>query len=399
MNKLDELIQTLCPDGVEYKTIGEITNISRGKVMSKDYLRENKGEYPVYSSQTENNGMLEAITTYAYDGEYLTWTTDGANAGTVFYRTGKFSITNVCGLIDNTSSNVNTKYLYYVLNKKAPNYVSSGMGNPKLMSNVMSKITIPIPPLEVQKEIVHLLDDFTAKTTELQTELNKEYEVRKKQYEYYRDTLLTRNEQIPRVKLCDIATSLYRGAGIKRDQVTEKGIPCVRYGEIYTTYDTCFNDCVSHTDEKYLASPKFFEHGDILFAITGESVEDIAKSIAYLGHDKCLAGGDIVVMKHNQNPRYLAHVLSTGMARAQKSKGKVKNKVVHSSVPSIEQIEIPLPSLDDQKKYADILDGFYLALNQLQSELPAEIESRQKQYEYYRDKLLTFKELNESEVN
>lgn len=393
MNKLDELIQELCPDGVEYKTIGEITNISRGKVMSKDYLRENKGEYPVYSSQTENNGMLGAITTYAYDGEYLTWTTDGANAGTVFYRTGKFSITNVCGLIDNTSSNVNTKYLYYVLNKKAPNYVSSGMGNPKLMSNVMSKISIPIPPLEVQKEIVRLLDEFTAKTAELQAELNKEYEARKKQYEYYRDSLLTKNEQIPRVKLCDIATSLYRGAGIKRDQVTEKGIPCVRYGEIYTTYDTCFNDCVSHTDEKYLASPKFFEHGDILFAITGESVEDIAKSIAYLGHDKCLAGGDIVVMKHNQNPRYLAHVLSTGMARAQKSKGKVKNKVVHSSVPSIKQIEIPLPSLDDQKKYADILDGFYLALNRLQSELPAEIESRQKQYEFYRDKLLTFKEL------
>ena len=104
-------------------------------------------------------------------------------------------------------------------------------------------------------------------------------------------------------------------------------------------------------------------------------------------------------MKHKQNPRYLTHVLSTGMARAQKSKGKVKNKVVHSSVPSIEQIEIPLPSLDDQQKYADILDDFYLALNKLQSELPAEIESRQKQYEYYRDKLLTFKELNESEVN
>lgn len=265
---------------------------------------------------------------------------------------------------------------------------------PKLTGKDFKAIKTPIPPLEVQQEIVRLLDDFTAKTAELQAELNKEYEARKKQYEYYRDTLLTRNEQIPRIKLCDIATSLYRGVGIKRDQVTEKGIPCVRYGEIYTTYDTCFNDCVSHTDEKYLASPKFFEHGDILFAITGESVEDIAKSIAYLGHDKCLAGGDIVVMKHNQNPRYLAHVLSTGMARAQKSKGKVKNKVVHSSVPSIEQIEIPLPSLDDQQKYADILDGFYLALNQLQSELPAEIESRQKQYEFYRDKLLTFKELN-----
>lgn len=100
MTKLEELIAQLCPDEVEYKTVGKIANISRGKVMSKDYLKNNVGEYPVYSSQTENNGQLGVISTYMYDGDYLTWTTDGANAGTVFFRSGKFSITNVCGLID-----------------------------------------------------------------------------------------------------------------------------------------------------------------------------------------------------------------------------------------------------------------------------------------------------------
>ena len=76
----------------------------------------------------------------------------------------------------------------------------------------------------------------------------------------------------------DIATDIYRGSGIKRDQITSEGIPCVRYGEIYTTYGVWFEECVSHTSLEYVSSPKYFEYGDILFAITGESVEDIAKS-------------------------------------------------------------------------------------------------------------------------
>ena len=183
-------------------------------------------------------------------------------------------------------------------------------------------------------------------------------------------------------KLGDIATDIFRGAGITRDQVTEEGTPCVRYGEIYTTYGIYFDTCVSHTDESTIQSKKYFEHGDILFAITGESVEDIAKSTAYVGHEKCLAGGDIVVLKHNQNPKYLSYVLSTTTAQAQKSKGKVKSKVVHSSVPAIKEIVIPVPPIEVQAEIVKILDNF--------TELTAELTARKKQYEYYRDLLLDF---------
>lgn len=192
------------------------------------------------------------------------------------------------------------------------------------------------------------------------------------------------------VKLGDIATDIYRGAGIKRSQLTKVGTPCVRYGEIYTTYGVYFNECVSFTDEKMLQSKKYFEHGDILFAITGESVEDIAKSTAYVGYEKCLAGGDIVVMKHNQNPKYLAYSLLTTSACAQKSKGKVKSKVVHSSVPSIKEIVVPLPPLPVQEEIVRILDSFTSLTAELQTKLQAELQARQKQYEYYRDQLLTF---------
>lgn len=191
-------------------------------------------------------------------------------------------------------------------------------------------------------------------------------------------------------KLGDIATDIFRGAGITRDQVTEEGIPCVRYGEIYTTYGIYFDTCVSHTDESTVQSKKYFEHGDILFAITGESVEDIAKSTAYVGYEKCLAGGDIVVLKHKQNPKYLSYVLSTTSAQAQKSKGKVKSKVVHSSVPAIKDIVIPVPPLEVQAEIVKILDEYSTSVTALQQELEKELTARKKQYEYYRDFLLDF---------
>lgn len=187
MSKLEELIRELCPEGVEFRKLGEVCELSRGKVYSKTYIAEHVGEYPVYSSQTANNGELGRISTYDFDGEYLTWTTDGAYAGTIFYRKGKFNITNVCGLISIMSSDILIRFLYYWLSIKAKEYVYQGMGNPKLMSNQMETIEIPIPPLEVQNEIVRILDTFTSHVAELQAEL----QARKKQYEYYQNKLLT----------------------------------------------------------------------------------------------------------------------------------------------------------------------------------------------------------------
>ncbi len=177
-------------------------------------------------------------------------------------------------------------------------------------------------------------------------------------------------------KLGEIATDIYRGSGIKREQITPTGTPCVRYGEIYTTYGIWFDTCISHTDVTIISSPKYFEHGDILFVITGESVEDIAKSTAYVGHERCLAGGDIVVLKHTQNPKYLSYALATTNARKQKSSGKVKSKVVHSSVPAIKDIVIPVPPLPVQSEIVKILDNF------------TELTARKKQYEYYRSIIL-----------
>ncbi len=177
---------------VEWKKLGEVAELKRGRVISKGYLNENAGLYPVYSSQTENMGEIGRIRTFDFDQESITWTTDGAKAGTVFHRKGRFSITNVCGLIKiRDIQAIGYRYLYYWLSIEAKKHVYLGMGNPKLMSNQMERVPIPIPPLHVQQEIVRILDKFHTLTTSISEGLPREIELRKQQYKYYRDKLLS----------------------------------------------------------------------------------------------------------------------------------------------------------------------------------------------------------------
>ena len=171
--------------------IGEVCNLQRGRVISKIYLQAHKGAHPVYSSQTKNSGEIGAIDTYDFDGEYATWTTDGAYAGTVFYRNGKFSITNIAGLIScKNKDQLLVKFVVYWLQIEAKKHVSYGSGNHKLMIHAMSDVPIPIPSLKVQSYVVDVLDKFSALVEETEGALLDEIEMRKKQYEYYRDALL-----------------------------------------------------------------------------------------------------------------------------------------------------------------------------------------------------------------
>ena len=175
----------------DWKYLTQVANLTRGRVISKEYLSDNVGDYPVYSSQTVNNGEIGKINSFDFDGEFVSWTTDGVNAGTAFYRSGKFSITNVCGLIKiKNSSELNYKFLFYWLSIEAKKHVYSGMGNPKLMSHQMEKIKIPIPPLSVQTKIVKILDKFESLTNSITEGLPLAIEQSQKRYEYYRELLL-----------------------------------------------------------------------------------------------------------------------------------------------------------------------------------------------------------------
>ena len=393
MSKLEELIKELCPKGVELKKIKDVYSRLKGTPITATKMKEianRNGKIKVFAGgKTVINANEEDIPN-ANIIKVPAVLVQSRGLIDVIYYDRPFTFKNEMWAYT-AKSVTEVKFLYYFLKNNIVDFrkVASGMGSlPQISLSITEEFFIPVPPLKVQREIVRILDNFT----EIITELTIELTMRKKQYEYYRDSLLVFDISIPKVKLRDIATDIYRGSGITREQVTKDGIPCVRYGEIYTTYHIWFEECQSHTKLENITNPKYFEHGDILFAITGESVEDIAKSTAYMGYDKCLAGGDIVVLKHNQNPKYLSYVLSTYYVQKQKSRGKMKSKVVHSSVPSIEEIEIPLPTLEVQNRLVNVLDNFDAICIDLNIGLPAEIEARKKQYEYYRDILLTFVE-------
>ena len=161
--------------------------------------------------------------------------------------------------------------------------------------------------------------------------------------------------EITRVK--NVATKLQKGNGITKEDVVVNGdTPCVRYGEIYTKYNQSFAECVTRTNKDIIGTPKYFSYGDILFTCTGELVEEIGKSIVYLGSGECLAGGDIIIMNHKQNPAFLNYVLNSAYAQAQKSCDKTKLKVVHISADDICNVVIALPPIAEQETIADYLD-------------------------------------------
>lgn len=381
MSRLDELIQELCPDGVEYKTVGALANISRGRVMSKNYIAENAGEYPVYSSQTENDGELGKISTYDFEGEYLTWTTDGANAGSVFYRNGKFSVTNVCGLINCNDDEILTRYMYHYLSKNAKSYVSSGMGNPKLMSNVMARIKVAVPPLEVQREIVCILDSFTLRTAELTA--------RKKQYQYYLNHYF--ESQLDNLVSLDSLGTLTRGKRFVHADAIGQGVPCIHYGELYTYYGVYANNVKSYIREELRPKMRYAHKGDVIIVGAGENNIDIGIGVAWEGDEDVAVHDACYILRHSQNSKYISYFLRSDMYHNQIKKYVSEGKICSISAKGLGKAMIPLPSIAEQQKIVEILDRFDALCNDLTSGLPAEINARQKQYEYYRDKLLSFK--------
>ncbi len=395
MNKLEELINELCPDGVEYKRIDELCIITRGRVMSKDYIRDNVGQYPVYSSQTENNGELGKISTYDFEGEYLTWTTDGANAGSVFYRNGKFSVTNVCGLLKVKVDEITTKYLYHILSITAPKYVNKGMGNPKLMSNVMARIKVPLPPLSIQSEIVHILDSFTLLTAELTAELT----ARQKQYAFYRDYLLDfSNEDVTKkipdidcsnveyIKLGDIAKFTYGYTDKAKD-----------YGDtrFIRITDILDNGYLNPNDAKYInlneESKKYLlSKGDLLLARTGATY---GKTLYVPNDEKAVYASFLIKIELDNTKilnRYYWHFSKSNLYWKQANKLVSTAGQPQFNTNAVSRVVIPVPPISVQENIVKILDRFDKLNNDMSEGLPAEIEARKKQYEYYRDTLLSF---------
>jgi len=185
-----------------------------------------------------------------------------------------------------------------------------------------------------------------------------------------------------------------RGNGIKKTDTTDQGVQCVRYGEIYTIYNNWFVESKSHTTKEVADKSLEIKNGDVLMAITGETAEDIGKTTAYVGEERAVVGGDVAVLtKHGQNPKYISYFLNSKCAIDQRTKMATGHTVVHVGVKNLAKIKIPIPPLAEQERIVTILDKFDALVNDISIGLPAELDARRSQYEYYRGKLLTFDEM------
>ena len=376
MSKINDLIQELCPNGVKKYTIKDICLVTRGRVISKMELQEKAGEYPVYSSQTLNNGVFGKINSYDFDGEYVQWTTDGANAGSIFYRNGKFSVTNVCGLLkikDEYLNKIRTDYLAYALTMESKKYVNYATSNPKLMSNVMADITILIPPIEIQNEIVRILDKFG----ELKAELEAELEARKSQYEFWHGQLFNKAGN---TKIADVFRRL-KGTSITAGTMKEIEDP---EGDIriFAGGQTAVNARVESINK-----PNIIDVPCVIVQSRG--------LIDFIYYDKpCTFKNEMwaYTCDNQITVKYLYYYLKNNVQYF-RTIGSQMGSMPQISLPVTEKYNIYLPSLDEQKRIVNILDKFDTLVNDITSGIPAEIELRRQQYEYYRNKLLNFEEL------
>lgn len=386
MSKLNDLINKLCPDGVEFVKLGETCEVLRGKRLTKKQLSETE-KYPVF------HGGIQPIGFYSKknrNANTVMIINVGASAGTIGYSEKDFWSSDGCYCLSHTES-VLPRYIYYVLSKDQHYFQSKVRhgGIPTLDALVVRNYRIPLPPLPIQAEIVRILDKFT--------QLEAELDCRKRQYEFYRDQLLSFDKITPPErnnvvwkKLSEVGT-LVRGNGLQKKDFTPNGVGCIHYGQIYTHYRTFATETITCCSEELAKKLRTAEYGDVVIATTSENVEDVCKAVAWLGKESIAISGDAYIYKHNQNPKYIAYIFQTGKFFDYKKRKANGTKVIRLSGDAIGKYEVPLPPIEEQNRIVAILDRFESLTTSLQHGLPAEIAARRQQYEYYRDKLLDFK--------
>lgn len=262
--------------------------------------------------------------------------------------------------------------------KKAQGLTRFGLSKDKFAS-----ILIPIPSLSEQNRIVGILDTFTASIENLKEQIAH----RRKQYEHYRNQLLNLEgkEGVEMKTLGEVGTFI-RGSGIQKTDFTEEGFGCIHYGQIHTKYGLSATKTISKINESLYKKCKKAVKGDVVLATTSEDDEGVAKPVVWLGEDAVAVSGDAFIFHHNQNGKFMALQFMSHNFMLFKVKYATGAKVVRISGENMAKFVFSLPSLSEQSRIVAILDTFEASI----SNLEAQLKEREKQYEYYRNKLLTF---------
>ena len=385
MSKVSELIKELCPTGVKSYEIKEVSSVTIGEFVHKN-KQSDDGKYPVYNGGTSNTGFYDE---YNNDGHKVIISARGANAGFINRVKGKYWAGNSCYTINiNDESQLDWNYLYqYLKNNQSTLLGVQQTGSiPAISKKQVEEFKIAIPPLAVQQEIVRILDKFG----ELEVELEVELEARKSQYEFWREKIINMYKS-ENIKLLDMA-KVYDGTHATPNYQLS-GVPFISVENISSIYDS--NKYISEEDfQKYKIKPQI---NDVFMTRIGSigkcSVFDKQVDLAYYVSLALIRPDTEVIL-----PKYLKYVIESNIGKDELYKRTLVHAVpIKVNKDEIGKIVLPVPSIDDQKKIISKLDKFDALVNDITVGLPAEIELRRKQYEYYRNKLLSFEEMSVSE--
>lgn len=385
VNFLEKLLNGVA---VEWKPLGTIAQIKRGSPITKKHVID--GDVPViaggrtpayYHNESNRNGEIIVIAgSGAYAG-YVSWWEQP------IFVSDAFTVT--------TNNSISQKYCFYWLQSlqtKLHDFQSGG-GIPHVYPRDVASLEIPIPcpdnpkkSLEIQAEIVRILDAMTAHTTELTAELT----ARKKQYNYYRDKLLSFEDGEVEWKALKDIGEFMRGKRFTKEDYVENGIPVIHYGEIYTSYGSFAEKVLSQVRNDLKKKLRYAKSGDVVITDVGETVEDVGKAVAWLGkqdvaiHDHCYA------FRHTMNPKFVAFCMQTSSFVAEKAKYVARTKVNTLLINGFSKVKIPVPSMEMQDRIVSMLEKFEALTSSVADGLPREIKLREKQYAHYRNALLNF---------
>ena len=387
MNKIERMLQELCPEGVEYKKLGEVCEIKRGNRVTKKQISD-IGTYPVISGGITPMGYIDQ---YNREANTITIAQYGT-AGYVDWQKSKFWANDVCYSLF-LKDGIGKKYLFYALknyNKKIDDMVNRDAIPYHLPLSKLHSLEIPVPPLPIQEEIVRILDHFTELTASLQAEL----QARQEQYEYYRNRLLTfakigGTQSVTWVKMSELfdIRNGYTPSKANAAYWENGAIPWFRMEDIRQN-GRILLDSIQHITPAAVKGGRLFPANSFIIATTatiGEHALIIVDSLANQQFTNLQVRKSLMEKVDIKYLYYYMFIVGEWC----------RNNINVSGFASVDmkkfkKLLIPIPHLSEQQRIVSILDKFETFVNGLSQGLPAEIAAVQEQYEYYRNKLLTF---------
>ncbi|WP_438835586.1 restriction endonuclease subunit S [Streptococcus pluranimalium] len=382
MTYIDELIKDNCPNGVEWKTLGELCKIETGKLNANAAI--DGGRFPFFTTAKE----ISWINTYRWDEEALL-IAGNANVGDVKYYSGKFEAYQRTYVLTEFDENIQVKYLYHYIRYDLKRYLELNTKKAAMSYIVLftlKEFQIPLPPIEIQKEIVKILDKFTEYVTELTSELT----FRQQQYSFYRDRLLSFEDQVYQVEwktLGEVAESTQNISWKKQ------GNNSFSYIDL-SSVDRESKKIVETTEITKDTAPsraqRIIKKDDIILGTTRPTLRRYTKVTQEFDNQVCSTGFYVFRASDEVLPNYVYHIFGSHDFNKYIEENQSGTSYPAISNILIEQYKLPVPTIDIQSRIVQVLDNFDTVCNDLNIGLPKEIELRQKQYEFFRDRLLTF---------